>query len=303
MVYNYCFNSVAPPSIDRDSANTVLITFLETLAYLIDEQEQIGIYSDFELREYILCDGYSISDAVEVLSNINPDLSQLFYELDEKVPFYYYIDEDEFDKICESTYSFKDFHVVSGHDTSFLGLVDLLDFGLISIASNEYFRTNTLSINSLKKDGVWSEHNIYNIFNTESATEFVHRYDEDNACFKGIQKTPDFEGWFAPLDVENKKHIKDKANFLYAERYIGGKPTSTKIKGTDYNIRELKFGSGHDTFGKIRVFYTFLSNRELVLLLGFIKHNNDYRAETRLAEQLIDQLETQIADDNSASSA
>lgn len=303
MVYNYCFNSVAPPSTDRESANTVLITFLETLAYLIDEQEQIGIYSDLELREYMLCDGYSISEAVEVLSDINPDLSQLFYELDEKVPFYYYIDEDEFDKICDSIYFFKDFYVVSGDDTSFLGLVDLLDFGLISIASNEYFRTNTLTINSLKKDGAWGEHNIYNIFNTESATKFVHRYDKDNICFNGIQKTPNFEGWFNPLDGENKKHIKDKANFLYAERFIDGKSTSTKIKGTDYNIRELKFGSGHDTFGKIRVFYTFLSNRELVLLLGFIKHANDYRTEIRVAEQLIDQLEKKIADDNSAPSA
>jgi len=69
-----------------------------------------------------------------------------------------------------------------------------------------------------------------------------------------------------------------------------------KIKGTSYNIRELKFGSGHDTFGKKRVFYTFLSNRELVLLLGFIKNDNDYSAEIRLAEQLIDQLEKDFTD-------
>ncbi len=93
--------------------------------------------------------------------------------------------------------------------------------------------------------------------------------------------TDEFAVWYAALNGQKAEAVEFVVELLEKQGVALGFPYSSKLEGTDLNLRELRAQSG----GKpLRVSYSFDPNRHAVLLLGGDKTGKDHFYKRFVAE-------------------
>jgi hypothetical protein len=62
-------------------------------------------------------------------------------------------------------------------------------------------------------------------------------------------------------------------------------------------MKEIRVGNAHAQSGKIRIFFAMDSNRTANILIGFIKHSNDYSDYIKRADNLFESFSENLRDE------
>jgi hypothetical protein len=113
------------------------------------------------------------------------------------------------------------------------------------------------------------EESLYNICpNTVFYDNFMEWYD--NKCKK-----------------EDKNKIKNILTHCCDNDFQLGRPIIDTLNDSEFsNMKEIRVGNAHAQSGKIRIFFVMDSDRKANVLIGFVKHSNDYSNYIRIADKL-----------------
>jgi hypothetical protein len=287
MNYDFCLNPCSLPVNNISDANTYLNDIFVGIVELCDDNSQMSLYSNEQLNKTKITDSYTFYDYKMSLMENDRELADFVFNLEDRSPFLDFLSESEIMDIMKYNFTLFDLPLDSS-EYDILKFACLKDAILISLPTNNLWINETIPV-AIKnvKSGTTEKNDILNIYNSivsHLKTEYDWKMELKNIVFSTV-----FDQWFVNLDEKNQLHVSNLLKRAFLINFHGTIEQTKIIRGSSKKIWEWRGGCPHFGKGRIRVLYASFSEK-ILILNGFIKSNNDYTGEVRIAEAMLEQL-------------
>lgn len=288
MEHLLCFNHVNLPVDVRNNAFALLEESLQAALRLNSGEDRYAIYYDVEdQNQILLSEGYLYSDFKRELSGRDVDLFSFILEIEDKVPFLEKLPEEDVEELSGVT----GYVPGKGYATNY----DIFTYAwlksgfLLSLGSDDFWRRNTIDL-SISFDNFQNESqvSIRNLSRFENADFHIGQAREKiEEVFPGLHFEADFLGWYDAICQNDRDKTKNVIRLCVEGDFRLGRPVIDTLRDSDYqNMKEIRVGNAFGQRGKIRLFFISSADRIIYILLGFIKHSNDYTVQIKQADAL-----------------
>ena len=293
MDYFIFFNHLSLPSTSREKAYTLLFeSFQGVLGLNRNQHDRFAFYLDFKSAEKTekskLFKNFYYHDFKEELKNKNEmDLRSFIEEMEDKAPIW---DESHHNEMREVTY-------IQVENSNSYDKNNLSNYKILLRAFSKGGITLSLATKDIWKDTVikfktWSgkaptrNYEIDNIAKEKHGKIIRNRHIEKRLTnLPNLTFTKKFLAWFKNCNIKDQ----DKIAYCHENQFQIGRPTIDTLGNSSIrNMKEIRVGDAHGQRGKIRILFMNMKNQETVILLGFIKHSNDYVREIAAAKKLLE---------------
>lgn len=288
MDFSLFFNHLSLPAASEDEAYDLLFEAFQGILHLNQGDDRFFLYFDgnsFDSCE--LAENFTYRDFKTRLEHEQEiDLLYFIQEIEDKWPFIEHISDERFYELTELTPYFKN----SPYDNMDIFGLAWLDSGImLSLATEKLWQNYNISF-FISRSGE-HEHarcKIYNISKKNHADLILKAIEESiyDICPNTIFYE-DFREWYKKCKTEDKNKIKNILTHCCDNDFQLGRPIIDTLNDSEFsNMKEIRVGNAHAQSGKIRVFFVMDSNRKANVLIGFIKHSNDYSDKLKKADKL-----------------
>ncbi|GHV96219.1 hypothetical protein AGMMS50293_25390 [Spirochaetia bacterium] len=290
MNYEFCLNPLSLPAAAKDDANTFLTEIFRGIAGLPLAESVVTLYSEKKLDETEVSSGWTYYDFKSSLINTNEiDLAGFVLELEDKSPFLEFVTDEEFLKLADYDLRLFETTPLNGSESDIIRFACLHEAILISFPTADIWKKDSLpvAITNISTREV-DEISLLNIFNT-SVEHIIPQDNWKDGLSANIIFAEEFDAWFSSLQQKNQIHMANLIGRADKMNFAGTDKQTKLILGSSMAIREWRGGCPMGGSGRIRFFYKSTAGK-IYILCGFIKTNNDYEAEIRVAEGILSKL-------------
>ena len=292
MDYPLYFNHLSTPASNLNEAYSLLIDAFQGVLYLNQSDDRFALYSDDNSIDVCeLSENFTYNDFKSRLADQGEnDLLSFIYEIEDKSPFLDHISNGELNELAEGLPYFHG----RPYDAN-LDIFHLAFLGngiMLSLATEKYWQNHTIIFFISREEGNDERCQVYNISGKAHATSILDDLEETlldvcpNAIFTGI-----FNEWFDDIKREDRSKIRNILRHCHENNFLLGRPTIDTINDSDYpNMKEIRAGNPHGQRGKIRILFAMDTNRRPAILVGFIKHGDDYSTHIQIADDLFQSI-------------
>jgi len=299
MDYSLFFNHLSLPAGRVDEAYTLLLDAFLAVLELYQDDDRFQLFSEgknLDIRE--LAHGFTFRDFKNTLSDKNEiDLLMFIMEIEDKSPFIDHISGMYIDELFTCIPYLREYP--SNESMDIFNLAWLESGIMLSLATHKRWQNYVIEfwvqIQGKVKD---EKRDVYNISTREHAKLVLQALEPSirDVC-PDVFFTERFMDWFNECKSEDKNKIKTKLRHCYEHNFLSGRPIIDTLKGSEFpNMKEIRVGNEHAGSGKIRILFAQDSNRRVCILVGFIKHSNDYRDYIDIADSLFYDRQSNISD-------
>jgi hypothetical protein len=286
------FNHLSLPANDYVEAYSKLFDAFQGVLCLNQGNDRFLLYFDGEnLDTCELANGFTYGDFKRRLNdNQEVDLLLFIYEIEDKTPSMVYLNDDNFEYLCNVTLYIKD---KPYKNMDIFGHAFLQNGIMLSLGTHILWCNHLIEFCCLEKGSyIPLICNVDNISNKVNGIAIVNKwyYNIEEICCEALF-TDQFLSWFNELNSEDKDKTKRILTHCYEYSFNLGRPLIDTLNGSRFpNMKEIRVGSSYGQSGKIRVLFAMDTNRMANVLIGFIKHSNDYSEQIALADSLFSAL-------------
>ncbi len=293
MDFSIFFNDLSLPAPSEDKAYVLLFDAFQGILHLNRDDDRFILYFDGNsLDPCQLAENFTYGDFKNRLYDEQEiDLLSFLQEIEDKSPFIDYISNERLYDLADLAPYFKDRPYDNRMDIFSLAW---LESGImLSLASDALWQDYTISfcVSKLGKHEP-AKCQVYNISKKNHAGLILDALEESiydicpNARFDDY-----FLDWYEGCKKEDKTKIKHKLKHCCENHFQLGRPVIDTLNDSELsNLKEIRVGNAHAQSGKIRIFFAMDSNRKANILIGFIKHSNDYSDYIKMAGNIFKSL-------------
>lgn len=288
MDYSICLNNLSYPAEDSATAYNLLNDAFQGLLYLNSGNDRFLLYYDGEsLSECLFAEKYSFEDYKETLcSNNEIDLLYFVSEVEDKAPFVDHLTDEEFQELSISQVYFNG---IPYERADIFGYAYLKHGIMMSLSTTELWCKFVIPFNIIKNGShIPIRCNVYNISAIENSEEILKETElKLTDVVKNVRFSETFNEWYESLQKEDRNKVKQVILHCCENEFNIGRPVIDTIRESDYgNMKEIRVGNAHADSGKIRILFASDHKRIINLLVGFIKHSNDYSVPIKTADDI-----------------
>jgi len=289
MDFSLFFNHLSLPSQTEDEAYALLFDAFQGILHLNQGDDRFFLYFDgnsFDSCE--LAENFTYRDFKTRLEHEQEiDLLYFIQEIEDKSPFIEHISDERLDELTELTPYFKN----RPYDNMDIFGIALLESGImLSLATENFWQDYTLSFfNSRAGEHEHARCKIYNISKKSHANFILEAMEESiyDLCPNTIFYDDFIEWYDKRCKKEEKNKIKNILTHCCDNDFQLGRPIIDTLNDSEFSkMKEIRVGNAHAQSGKIRIFFAMDSDRKANVLIGFIKHSNDYSDYIKIADKL-----------------
>lgn len=292
MDHSLFLNHLSFPANDRVEAYSQLFEAFQGVLCLNRPNDRFLLYFDGENIETCeLANGFTYADFKRKLEdNQEIDLLVFIYEIEDKTPSMEYLSEEYLEYLCDVTLYIKGKPYknmdIFGHA--------LLQSGImLSLGTDILWCNHIIEFCCLEKESyIPLICKVYNISNEQNGLTVLDEifYNIQEICSDALF-TEQFLLWFNELNSEDKNKTKSILTYCYENSFRLGRPRIDTLNGSIFpNMKEICVGTAYGQRGMIRILFAMDSNRRANILIGFIKHSNDYSEHIAIADSLFSAL-------------
>jgi hypothetical protein len=296
MVFSLFFNHLSLPASNEDKAYTLLFETFQGVLHLNINQDEDELFIYFDGNNFDNCtlaENFTYADFKTKLDHENElDLLDFIQDIEDKSPFIEYISDERLDELAELTAYFKD-RPMGICNMDIFNLAWLENGIMLSLATEKLWQDYTISF-FLSREGKHEPANcqVYNISKENHADLILEALKENIYDFCPNVRFDDyFVNWYNECKKEDKNKIKNMLKHCCNNNFQLGRPVIDTLNDPEFSqMKEIRVGNAHAQSGKIRLFFAMDSNRKANILIGFIKHSNDYSDYIKIADSLFKSL-------------
>jgi len=279
MEHVICFNTNSFPALTSDDAYRLLLDSIYGVLELNLGGDKFVFCLDSNgpsLSDLSISEDFTYFDFIEKTKNEDMDLYNFLLEVEDKSPVLDTLKDDELDDITEFTFYAKNHAVKENVNNDIYSIAWFLSATLLSINTDEAWRSNKIEICRVLGDGRYIEdeflclNNISSQEHGKSIYESFIKQDDIKDILIEHYFSEELIEWYAELTVENKKRVLDKLTLSCEREFNGGEPLFKNLDNAN-GLREIRFRAYSG--GAIRILFKSQGDKQAILF-GFIKKNN-----------------------------
>jgi len=283
-----CLNNLSVPAENQLVAYDLLNNSFQGILHLNGGGDRYLLYYDGDsITSCEFATNYNLNNYKEDLQRDNEvDLLSFIYEIEDKSPLIEQLSDDEFEQLAISQIYFQGRPYVKA---DIFGYAYLNNYTMMSLQTNDMWAEYYIEFNIIKGAGFRPiKCKVYNV--SSRAHALAIRQDSEKTLQQevaNINYSNSFNAWYATLLLQDKIKIKNKIIHCNDNEFQIGRPIVDTIRDSDYpNMKEICVGNAYGSSGKIRILFASDTNQKINILVGFIKHSNDYSDEIKEADSI-----------------
>jgi hypothetical protein len=287
MDYSLYFNSLSVPAPEVEKAHGLINDAFQGVLDLNQGTDRFFLFADTKnLDDFELAIGFTYGDFKTRLRDENSiDLLSFILEIEDKAPFIDYLSDERFEELSKMTIYMDD--VPYNQNMDIFGQALLENGIMFSMATRDLWESHVINFFILR-DGEYTP-DVYSVPNISrhDHAQFILDKPEENIqeIFADVLFTEDFTNWYEACKREDKSKIRNIIANCHANDFQMGRPLIDTIRNSEFsNMKEIRAGNAHAQSGKIRILFAMDRVRRANILVGFIKHSNDYSDEIKKAD-------------------